>query len=398
MGWVETHRRLSRGEPRGGERLLSALLVPPAALFGAGARLRNLAFDLRLASVHRLPPPWTVVSVGALAAGGTGKTPFAALLASRLRAEGTRPLLVAQGYGAPRREKRARLLFAGSGGHEPAETWETAGEEAVLLTRLAPEVPVAVAARFGDAAKVAAAVEEAPDLLVLDGGFQHRSLHADHRFVMIDASRPPSRARLLPRGDLREPWSALRRADRLVLHRAELCPDRGVWEAFLDRKAVGKERIWCENRLQAPVERTARGSGRVWTWTDLLGKRLGLWTGLGHPEAFLQGLETMGVRPVWSRFARDHAVLDPRGAEALARIARERRLDAILVTQKDAIKIGHLVDRLPPILVVPASIGPVEGDRDRLERWVREIAERHRGRGAAPARQDGAHAQNASLS
>ncbi len=329
--------------------------------------------------MRRLGPRWTVISVGGLAAGGTGKTPFAAYLARRLRGAGLRPLLVSQGYGAPRRDRGARLISPGRMARGLAEGWETAGEEAILLARLAPEVPVAVAARFEDAPAAVEGMELAPGLLVLDGGFQRRRLHQDVRFVLLDTSRTPADARLLPRGDLREPWGALRRASWIVLNRAELCGDPAVWEDLLERHAPDRPRFWCQNRIGAPSLLSASGPAELQVWADLIGKRLGIWTALGHPEAFVRGLERLGVKPVWQRFARDHAPFGRREVDELVQVAREKRLRAFLVTRKDAVKMEAYVNHLPPVLVVPAEVAPDKEGEAALSEFVESMA-----RSAAP--------------
>ncbi len=382
MSWIDTHRHLARGETRGAEGVLGCALVPLSALFGAGVAVRTWAYNWRLLPVHRLGAGWTVISVGALAAGGTGKTPFAAYLARRLRAAGLRPLLVSQGYGAPQRDRGARLISPGRMARGLAEGWETAGEEAVLLARLAPEVPVAVAARYEDAATVVGGMELAPRLLVMDGGFQHRHLHQDVRFVLLDAASHPAGAHLLPRGDLREPWGALRRASWIVLSRAELCPDRSAWEELIARRAPERPHFWCENRIGAPHLLSATQPAESQIWADLIGKRLGIWTALGHPEAFVRGLDRLGIRPVWQHYARDHAPFGRREVDELVRVAREKRLCAFLVTRKDAVKMEAYADRLPPVLVVPAEVVPDEEGAVALDEFVGSMA---RAPGAVPA-------------
>jgi tetraacyldisaccharide 4'-kinase len=219
-------------------------------------------------------------------------------------------------------------------------------------------------------------------VLVLAGGVQHRRLHQDVRFVLLDASRNPADARLLPRGDLREPFRALRRADWIVLHRTELGRDAGAWERLLDRWAPGKPRIRCENRCGMPYELATPGPAERYVWADLIGKRLGVWTALGNPEAFVAGLERLGVRPVWQRFARDHAPFGRREVDELVQVAREKRVRAFLVTQKDAVKMEAYVDHMPPVVVVPAEIVPVKTDEPALADFVRAFAREH-GRPAA---------------
>ena len=366
------HRRLDRGRPTGLEHVVAGLLYPFSLLYGAGVFMRNRAYDLRLLPTHAIEP--AVIGVGSLSAGGAGKTPFAALLAQMIRASGHHPLLVSRGYGAKQPLDEARLLSTGRGGFGLVEDWETAGEEAILLARLAPEVPVAIARRREDAYEIAKGGEVDPTVLILDGAFQYRRLRMDYNIVLVDCADPPRRARLLPLGDMREPWHALRRADHIILHRAELCREKDAWDHWIARCAGEKPVAWCENRLGFPRPLTpGEGPG----WPDLAGQRLGVWTGLGHPEAFLRGLETRGIRPHWTHCARDHAPFGHAQVDQFIQISRERRLRGILVTEKDAIKMETFADHLPPVYVVPASLALVRGG-DVLEQAVRKVLAQRR--------------------
>jgi tetraacyldisaccharide 4'-kinase len=348
MSLLTLHRRLSRDEGRA----LDLLCIPPLAalalVYRGAVACRNLAYDRHwLRSRHA--PAW-VLAVGGLSAGGSGKTPLAAGLASRVLAWGGEPLLVGRGYRARPAVRGARCV---SDGAQILLDARAAGEEAVLLARLAPGVPVAIARRREDGLAAAAALGLAPRVLVLDGAFQHRRLHADYTVVVLDASRPPGAGHLLPWGDLRESWSALRRAQALVLHRAELCADRGAWERFLARHAPDRPRVWVRNRLD-PARDLA--TGEELSWERLRSMRLGLWTGLGHPEGLLANLAAASVTPAWTSLAPDHARVERGTAERLRLAATAHALDAILATGKDAPKLEAWREQLPRMLIVGATL------------------------------------------
>ncbi len=360
MGWLEAHRRLARGEARGAERLLAVFLGPAALLYGGAAWLRNRAYDSGLLAARDAPVK--VISVGSLSAGGSGKTPLAALIARRLHAGGRHPLLVARGYGAPRPRPAPCLVSRGAPSEAPLEGWETVGEEAILLARLSPEVPVAVARRREEAWQAARELGIETDVLVVDGGFQHRRLKRDLDIVALDASLPPGRSHLIPWGDRREGWSSLRRADWVVLHRAELCAERTAWEASVRRHAGAVPLAWCENRLQTPRSLTGEATG----WEALRDGRWGVWTALAAPESFVAGLAARGVQPAWVHAARDHAPFGPEDGARLTNVARRRKLSGFLVTEKDAVKMEAQAASLPTIFVVPAELAFVSGEPD----WI----------------------------
>src|SRR5262245_21936169 len=171
--------------------------------YGLGVRTRNALFDRGWKTVHRAAVP--VVSVGNLTLGGTGKTPCVEYVARFYRELGQQVAILSRGYGAE----------AGR------------NDEAMLLEENLPDVPhlqdrdrVAVAER---------AVEELEsEILVLDDGFQHRRLRRDLDIVLIDATRPPTRDHLFPRGTLRESASGLKRAGAILLTRCDQVPASDV--------------------------------------------------------------------------------------------------------------------------------------------------------------------------
>jgi tetraacyldisaccharide 4'-kinase len=371
MSLIDLHRRLSRGEAKGpGDSAARALLAALSVAYRAAAALRNGGYARGLLPIRRAGVP--VLVVGSLSAGGTGKTPCAAYLAHRLSEAGHRPLLVAGGYGAVSPGPTPRLVTTGSG--EARADWQSVGEEAILLARLAPGIPVAVARKREEALACYRRHGGAATVLILDGGFQHRRLHADVKLVMCDASRPAGTGHLLPWGDMREPWRALRRADAIVLHRWELCSDPAAWEGFLDRIAPAPLRAWTRNL--PPEARSLQGES--FSWERLRAQRLGVWTAIANPAAVLSALDRQGVHPVGPRLERDHAPFGAARAESLRALARAEKLDGFLVTAKDAVKLEAWAGALPPVLVLHARFEFVTGRealdallRDRLGRGAR---------------------------
>jgi tetraacyldisaccharide-1-P 4'-kinase len=156
---------------------------------------------------------------------------------------------------------------------------------------------------------------------------------------------------------MREPWSALRRADAIILHRRELCADPDAWEDCVAQRARGVPRIWARNTWGDL--RSLRGEACA--WDTLRALRLGLWTALASPESLLAALEREGVHPVRPWLERDHACFDAAHAERLRSISRTERLDGFLVTAKDAVKMELWAAELPPVFVLHARFEFVAG-------------------------------------
>src|SRR3984893_11196644 len=175
---------------------------PLSSLFGLGVRVRNALYDRSLARAQRLSGP--VVRIGNLSVGGSGKTPFVLLLGELLQVRGLKFDILTRGYG---RTTRGVALV------DPAGSPRDFGDEPLLMARHLA-VPVIVAEERYQAG-VLAEKEFGPELHLLDDGFQHRSLHRAFDIVLVTPE--DTRDRLLPAGRLREPLSALRRADAVVL-------------------------------------------------------------------------------------------------------------------------------------------------------------------------------------
>jgi len=300
----------------------------PGLVFGAAARLRGLAYDKGLLPSGRLEVP--VVSVGNLTAGGTGKTPFVALVVRELQRRGLRPGIASRGYGA--------------GGDEP----DHENDEARLLARALPE---ALLRQNPDRLRAGEELVEAGcDCVVLDDGFQHRRLARDLDLVLVDATRPwglpahepgaePVRA-FLPRGLLREPPSALARAHAVCLTRSDQVegPVREGLLAELHRAAPGVALFEGRHRPSGLWRGLADGgegaSGSPVPLEELRDRPVDLLSAIGNPEAFGRTVESLGARVHSHRVFPDHHRYCRSDLEGLGREGRW-----VLTTEKDAVKL-----------------------------------------------------------
>jgi len=180
--------------------------------------LRGFGYRQRLISPKKLP--CKVISVGNITVGGTGKTPMTQYIAERLKHCGYRVAAVSRGYKGTAAGRVVKTAVIVSDGHRICPDSETAGDEPFLLASRLKEVPVVIG-RNRFAAGMLALNTFQPQVIVLDDGFQHMQLARDIDLVLLDFNRPFGNRYLLPRGTLREPVSALKRADAFILTR---CP------------------------------------------------------------------------------------------------------------------------------------------------------------------------------
>jgi tetraacyldisaccharide 4'-kinase len=338
-GYVDLVSGRRRGPGAVAGRVLLRLAAGPYAVAVAA---RNAAFDLRLRPITRVPVP--VISVGNLTAGGTGKTPLVVYLAKRLCALGVRPAVVSRGYGGR--------------------------DETDLLGRLLPDVPQAV-----NPDRVAGAREvisrHQVQCVILDDGFQHRRLARDLDIVTVDALRPLGYGHLLPRGLLREPVRALRRADLIVVTRCDQAENLPLLRARLTRAAPGIPR--CEARHEVVGLVAADGASEPAAL--LCGRRIVAVSGIGNPEAFRRTLADLGPEVLETFVFPDHHAYSDEDRERIYGAAERHAAEAVATTQKD---LAKLVGRRPPpraTFAVQVQLA-LESGSDILEARLQEVIER----------------------
>lgn len=324
---------------------LRAALSPLSGLYGAALSARARLYRTGRLRSERVPCP--VVSVGNLTFGGTGKTPFVLFLARRFRFEGKRPAILSRGYG---RRSRGRVVV--SEGNGPLVPPERGGDEPVAMARSLPAVPVVVAERRVEAARKA--IDLGADLLLLDDGYQHLALARDVDILLLDAADPFGGGRLPPAGTLREPLSALRRADAFVFTRIDRASPSADARAELTRSNPDAPVFTARIRATG----LADDAGAPVTSPALTGRRFVAVCGIAHPQAFVASLRELELAPEEVLAFPDHHRY---GRRDLARIrdAADRTGSAwIATTEKDAVKLAGQTTL--PVVVVRLEVEVVE--------------------------------------
>lgn len=294
--------------------LLRAMALP----YGFAVAWRNRRFD-RGAGVRRLG--CAVVSIGNLTAGGTGKTPMVADAAKRLARLGASPIVALRGYAADR---------------------EGRSDEAELHRLALPGVPIVVGPDRHASLLAAGCPLEPPSVVVLDDGFQHRRLARDLDVVLVDATRPALGDPLLPAGWLREPASALRRADAVVVTRADrIDPELSARiEALHGRPPLAWTRhAWDAIELfTGPPERR---TCERWPVDWVRGRSFVTLLGVGNPGSIRAMLTNLGGVERLALPARDHQPHGAREAEGIAAAAKRAGAECLFTTAKDWVKLGR---------------------------------------------------------
>jgi tetraacyldisaccharide 4'-kinase len=199
---------------------------------------------------------------------------------------------------------------------------------------------------------VCRAAEEGATLAILDDGMQHRSLDRDLEIVALPAVRPLANRRLLPRGPLREPVSALQRADLIILTYA---PRNGVDPRTVEVLHGECPRVEIAAWRAMVQVRPYDGHERVEELPS--GSRVGLFCGIGNPGIFRRSVEELDCRVAWVETFADHHNYREQDLESIWERAAESQVEAILTTSKDAIRLRGLVRRgRPPLYIAQIRI------------------------------------------
>ncbi len=299
------------------------LLWPVSLLFGLLASARRMFYRSGILPSFKLPVP--VIIVGNISIGGTGKTPFTLWLAQQLLNDGWHPAIISRGYSkAKQQHSSPRPVEAGD---SPAE----AGDEPLLMAQRGL-CPVWIGRDRVAAAQALLQSHPECDVILSDDGLQHYRLRRDVEIVLVDGKRRFGNGLLLPAGPLREAVSRLNSADFVVVNGGATT---GTQHAMQLNGALFYKLLNPCTTLPA---------------TAFAGQRLHAIAGIGHPQRFFAHLAHLGLA------AQSHAFPDHHCYSA-ADIAFSDA-DAILMTEKDAVKCAAFATEQCWVLRVDAQVDP----------------------------------------
>jgi tetraacyldisaccharide 4'-kinase len=284
---------------------------PLTGIYGAASSLRNKLFDRGTLRSHRLQKP--VVSVGNLSVGGAGKTPFVITLGELLKARGIRFDVLSRGYG---RKTRGVLVV------DPNGSAVDFGDEPLLISRKLG-IPVVVGESRYDAGRLAEQKFDS-QLHILDDGFQHRSLARDFDIVLLTKS--DFKDQLLPSGRLREPLSALARADVVVVPSGASFGNSDI-----------QYKPYCEVKRSVAVPDPPD--------TPVV------FCGIARPDQFFVQVRSTGIQPAAEIVFRDHHSYRSSDIERLQATRQKTGAGGFVTTEKDAINLGSLRSELAPLAI-----------------------------------------------
>jgi len=294
--------------------------------YGAAIAIRNLAYSQGIVKSHKVDA--AVFSIGNITAGGTGKTPLVMWLYnyitqnSKLKTQNCRCAILTRGYKSIQNSKLKTQNYS---------------DEPAILEQGCPEAEVIVKAD-----RLAGAVEAVEKYnaraVILDDGFQHRRLARDIDIVTIDATRPFGYRKLLPAGLLREPVTALRRADVIVITRCDQVSENKLNDLEEKLRKISPD-VLIARSVHWPVSAKCEDGTEIGIG-QLKGRKIFAFCGIGNPQAFFKTVEGLGSELVGSKIYNDHHHYCDNDKTEILEQAAQLGADLILTTQKDRTKIG----------------------------------------------------------
>lgn len=331
--------------------LLLPLTAPLSLVWHAVASARSWLFDKGVLEQRSFPTP--TICVGNLAVGGTGKTPHVEYILRLLHNEGYNVAMLSRGYG--RRTKGFVLA------ERERSTAADVGDEPFQVMHNCPFATVAVCEKRVVGMERLERLRPKVDVVVLDDAFQHRYVKPGLSILLTDANRLYTHDHLLPWGRLREPQSAARRADVLVVTKCTAGERPSLPK--LDRQSLFYSRISYGNPLFAD----AKDGGEQ---PCLKGKRVLLIAAIANPQPLMHHLQETGAEVTLAEF-RDHRNFTPADAERINRQWQTAGCEVAVTTQKDISRLRAIYPHLDKnicdnVVVQPIRVEIENGERNSL--------------------------------
>ncbi len=341
-------------------RLLLALLKSVSLIFKAVVTVRLFFYNVGI--YRRYPLGCQVISVGNITAGGTGKTPVVEIFARELQKSGRKVAILSRGYRKKELPWFQRLFQEKiepprvvSDGKRLLLDSEMGGDEPYMLASNLPGVVVLVDKNRVKSGRYAVKRFDC-DTLILDDGFQYQKLKHRLEVVLVDKTNPFGNHHLLPRGVLREPIRNLKRADFIFITKSN--GESKELRAMIHELNPTAEIIECchQARYLQNVY-TSEHVGLSW----LEGRTVTSLSGIAVPQSFENSLRAKGARVVYCERYADHHRYHAQEIIDAVNKAADLKADALLTTEKDAVRFPRLETTPVPIYYLRVDIELLNG-------------------------------------
>lgn len=354
------------------------MLSPLSLIYKSIIEARNLLYRKNIFKTHSLGAP--TISIGNITVGGTGKTPLVAFIAEILIEQGETVCILTRGYG--RENKRERVLV--SDGKKILADVKKSGDEPFELANKLFGKTIIVADADRAAAGNWARKKFGVTAFVLDDAFQHRRVKRDLDLVCVDATNPFGNEKVLPSGILRESLSNLKRADAVVITRANLTDENQISSLksqinlftncpiFLSENKISnlislKDFLAGSNKMR-DFEVLKQSTDN--SYEEKYNDKFLAFCALGNPENFFAQLRQEKFTLTATEAFPDHHFYTQKDIDKLEQKAERFGAEILLTTGKDAVKLKNLNFSLKCFVV---EIKTVFKDEKRLREIINAV-------------------------
>jgi tetraacyldisaccharide 4'-kinase len=362
-------------------RILLAVLKGVSLVFRNVVLARLFLYDFGI--FRRYPLGCQVISVGNITAGGTGKTPVVEIFARELQKSGRKVAILSRGYRKRELPWYQRLFREQiepprvvSDGKRLLLDSEMGGDEPYMLASNLPGVVVLVDKNRVKSGRYAVK-RFGCDTLILDDGFQYLKLQHRLEVVLVDKTNPFGNEQMLPRGVLREPIRNLKRADFIFITKSDGQSDE--LRTHIRELNPTAEVIECCHRPRL-LRNVYTAEQLPLDW--LKGRTVTSLSGIAVPQSFENSLRAMGAKVIYCDRYADHHRYNAQEIIDVVNKAADLHADALLTTEKDAVRFPRLESTPVPVYYLRVDIEILSG-AENFHEAVEHICFRKNGRGKA---------------
>jgi len=343
------------------------LLYPFSVIYGLITGFRNFLYNYGILSTTVFPIP--VICVGNITVGGTGKTPHTEYLADLLRKD-FRVATLSRGY--KRETKDFRIATAASSVRE-------VGDEPLQIFRKFPDILVTVDRNRVHGVRKIMDLATETDVIILDDGYQHRSITPGFSILLSDFGRPVMSDHMLPYGNLREDKSNMRRADVILITK---CPKNlSPIQRRLIVKEIGKpayQNLFFTSisyKAPLPVFGSEENDKGYFDLTKCAGSSIILLTGIANPKPLKEYFQKFFSEIIELTYP-DHYSFNEQDILKISSAFNDLSASVkyIMTTEKDAMRLREFTSFEEPVksamFYVPVGITFLNDDKDEFDNLI----------------------------
>ena len=296
-------------------------------IYSSLVAIRNFFYETKILSTKSLN--CKVISIGNITVGGSGKTPTVEYLSNLLQSKGHKVGIISRGY---KRKSKSTLVV--TDGKKKPESWEHVGDEPFLLAHKLENIPIVVGTSRYKAGSMM--IEKfQPDVILIDDGFQHLSLHRDLDIVLVNSKDKRSDHKLIPSGKLREPISNLTKADLIIITKSNIHAPSN----YLINKIESFNRPTIYNELQIDNLLQIKNN-KINKLDKIANKKVYLFSALGDNESFKKIMGYTDAKIVGHSKYPDHYHYTLDDLNDIEQKATKCNAEFLITTEKDLVKIN----------------------------------------------------------